>query len=348
MNATVTAQCYGGSSRTRPEVDAVIMRGRAFAVILVVAVSASACKPPPTLTPTIPAPGGSGGGSVTSGPSLGGCPMFPADNAWNTSVSSLAVRSDSSTLVRNISTSGHTNLHPDFGGAGAYGIPFKIVPSTEPKVGINYTAYGDESDPGPFPIPGNAPVEGGTASDGDRHVLVLQQGTCHLYELGRAFWQGNHWDADVGVNWNLKSNGLRPLGWTSADAAGLPILPGLVRYDEVAAGHIDHAVRFTAPNTQKGYIFPATHYASSSTNAALPPMGLRMRLKANFSLAGFHGQSLVILKALKTYGMIVADNGSSWYVTGSADKRWNDDDLNQLKSVPGTAFEAVNTGATHH
>ena len=324
------------------------MRGRVFAAVLVVAALATACQPP-TVVPTVPVPGGSsGGGSTTAGPSLGGCPMFPANNAWNAKVSSLAVRSDSATLVRNITTGGHTNLHPDFGGAGAYGIPFKIVPATQAKVPISYTAYGSESDPGPFPIPANAPVEGGSSSTGDRHVLVLQQGTCRLYELGRAFWRGTYWDADVGVNWNLNSNALRPLGWTSADAAGLPILPGLVRYDEVAAGHIDHAVRFTVPNTQKGYIFPATHYASSSTNAALPPMGLRLRLKANFSLAGFHGQSLVILRALKTYGMIVADNGSSWYVTGSADRRWNDTDLNQLKSVPGTAFEAVNTGATHH
>jgi hypothetical protein len=176
----------------------------------------------------------------------------------------------------------------------------------------------------------------------------VQQGTCRLYELGRAFWKTNHWNADVGVNWDLKSNALRPAGWTSADAAGLPILPGLVRYDEVAAGAIQHALRFTAPATRRGYILPATHWASSSTNPALPPMGLRLRLEANFSLAGFHGQSLVILRALKNYGMIVADNGSSWYITGSADKRWDDNDLNQLKTVPGSAFEAVNTGATHH
>jgi hypothetical protein len=274
--------------------------------------------------------------------------MFPKTNAWNQNVASLPVRPDSATLVRNITSAGKTNLHPDFGGAGAYGIPFKIVPATQPKVPIHFTAYGDESDPGPYPIPSNAPVEGGSASDGDRHVLVLQQGTCHLYELGRAFWVTNHWNADVGVNWDLKSNALRPAGWTSADAAGLPILPGLVRYDEVAAGAINHAVRFTVPKSQRGYILPATHFASSSTNPALPPMGLRLRLKASFSLAGFHGQSLVILRALKAYGMIVADNGSSWYITGSADKRWNDDDLNQLKSVPGSAFEAVNTGAIHH
>jgi hypothetical protein len=322
------------------------MRGRIFALASVVTggLALTACIAPSPL----PTPGGSGGVSATPGPSLAGCPMLPVNNAWNKKVSSLAVRADSQTLIANISAPGKTKLHPDFGGGGAYGIPFKVVPASQPKVPIHYTAYGSESDPGPFPIPSNAPVEGGSGSDGDRHVLVLQQGTCHLYELGRAFWTGSRWNADVGVNWNLNSNALRPAGWTSADAAGLAILPGLVRYDEVAAGHIDHAVRFTVPHSQKGYILPATHYASSSTNAALPPMGLRLRLKASFSLSGFHGESLVILKALKTYGMIVADNGSSWYISGAADTRWNDDDLNQMKSVPGSAFEAVDTGATHH
>jgi len=284
-----------------------------------------------------------------SPPTVSGCRIFPANNAWNEDVSKLPVRSDSATLVRTISqTGGRTMLHADFGGHGAYGIPFRIVTASQQKVPIHYTAYGDESDPGPFPIPSNAPIEGGKSSDGDRHVIVLQSRTCHLYELYRAFWRGNHWDADAGVNWNLSSNKLRPLGWTSADAAGLPILPGLARYDEVAAGHIDHALRFTVPNTQKGYILPATHYASSSTNPALPPMGLRLRLKASFSLAPYHGEALVILQALKTYGMIVADNGSSWYITGAADARWNDTDLDQLKSVPGTAFEAVDTGAIQH
>ena len=256
--------------------------------------------------------------------------------------------SDSSTLISHISSTNHTNLHPDFGGNGAYGIPFMVVPASEPKVRINYTAYGDESDPGPFPIPSNAPIEGGANSTGDRHVLVVQQGTCHLYELGRAFWRTNHWDADVGVNWNLSSNALRTLGYTSADAAGLPILPGLVRYDEVQAGSVNHAIRFTAPLTQRGYIFPATHFASSSTNPNLPPMGLRVRLKQSYDLSRFHGESLVILKAMKKYGMIVADNGSSWYFQGATDPRWNDNDLNQMKSVPGSAFEVVDNGPVHH
>jgi hypothetical protein len=313
--------------------------------LLTMSVVVAGCTLPPPLPlvpPVPPAPGGAG--TPGTPPKVGGCSIFPADNAWNQDVSKLPVRAGSATYVANITSAGKTNLHPDFGGGGAYGIPFVVVPATEPKRAVNYTAYGDESDPGPFPIPPTAPVEGGAASDGDRHVIALQQGTCRVYELGRAFWQGDHWDADVGVNWNLSSNALRPLGWTSADAAGLSIFAGLVRYDEVASGEVRHAIRFTAPRTQRAYIFPATHYASSNTDPGLPPMGLRLRLKANFNLAPYHGQSLVILEALKKYGMIVADNGSSWYLTGASDPRWNDDDLRQLKSVPGSAFEVVDTG----
>ncbi len=280
---------------------------------------------------------------------LAGCPVFPADNAWNRNISNLPVRSDSARLIHSISsTGGLTMLHPDFGGHGAYGIPFVLVGPQQKKWPIHYTAYGDESSPGPFPVPSNAPIEGGSHSTGDRHVIVFQEGTCHLYELYRGFWRGTHWDAASGVNWNLRSNARRPLGWTSADAAGLAIFPGLVRYGEVRSGAIHHALRFTVEATQRGYIFPATHYASSSTNPALPPMGLRLRLKASYSLTRFHGASLVILEALKQYGMIVADNGSSWYITGAADPRWNDGDLDQLKTVPGSAFEAVNTGPIHH
>jgi hypothetical protein len=319
------------------------MGGRVLASLSVVGVLAAGCAVPP--------PVGGGGGSSGASPKVGGCKVFPSDSAWNTPVDNARVRSDSATFIANISSDAqHSKLHPDFGGGGAYGIPFKVVPSSEPKRTVNYTAYGDESDPGPYPIPPNAPVEGGSGSDGDRHVLVVQQGTCHLYELGRAFWDSAHnrWNADVGVNWNLSSNALRPLHFTSADAAGLPILAGLVRYDEVAAGHVDHALRFTVPHTQKGFILPATHYASSSTNPALPPMGLRLRLKASFDLSRYHGQSLVILEALKKYGMIVADNGSSWFITGASDSHWNDDDLNQMKNVPGTAFEVVDTGSVRH
>jgi hypothetical protein len=286
--------------------------------------------------------------NVVAEPTVGGCQVFPSNNPWNNAVTHVGVRSDSARLVSRISTTGgRTLLHADFGGGGAYGIPFMVVPANQTRVPINYTAYGDESDPGPFPIPSNAPVEGGSSSTGDRHVLVVQQSTCHLFELYNAHWRGTHWDADSGANWNLASNTLRPRGWTSADAAGLPILPGLVRYDEVASGAIRHALRFTVEKTQAGYILPATHWASSSTDRSLPPMGLRLRLAPGYNLSRFHGQALVILQALKTYGMIVADNGSSWFITGAADPRWNDDDLNQLKTVPGSAFQAVNTGPVH-
>jgi hypothetical protein len=283
-----------------------------------------------------------------SSPTVGGCAVLPADNPWNTDISKVAVSPNSARYIAEINGSGASLVHPDFGSNPTYGIPYLVVPAHTTPEPIHFTAYGSESDPGPYPIPPTAPIEGGSASPGDRHVLVVEQGTCHLYELGRAFWTGSQWNADVGVNWDLHSNALRPLHWTSADAAGLPILPGLVRYDEVAAGSINHALRFTVSQTQKGFILPATHDASSSTDPTRPPMGLRFRLKANYDLSRFHGESLVILRALKRYGMIVADNGSNWYISGATDWRWNDSDLNQLKSVPGSAFEVVNTGPIHH
>jgi len=313
-----------------------VLRPRVLIAALVVTATTGACLPPHP-----PPPGGGG-----NAPKVAGCQVFPADNAWNTDVSGFPVHPNSAAFVASVSAS-RPNLHPDFGGDGEYGIPFISVGANEPRRSVQYTAYGDESDPGPFPIPPNAPVEGGATSDGDRHVIVVQQGSCRLYELYRAFWRGDHWDADSGVEWNLGSNALRTVGWTSADAAGLPILPGLVRYDEVAAGRIDHALRFTVSRTQLGFVLPATHFASSSTDAALPPMGLRFRLKASYDLSHVTGQSRVILDALKRYGMIVADNGSSWFITGAADPRWNDDDLRQLKSVPGSAFEVVDTGPIH-
>jgi hypothetical protein len=205
---------------------------------------------------------------------------------------------------------------------------------------VRFTESPDESDRGPYPIPRTAKIEPG----GDGHVLVAQRGTCKLYELFGARRRGRGFSAGSGAVFDLNTGALRPDGWTSADAAGLPILPGLVRYDEVAAGEIDHALRFTVSKSQAGYIHPATHFASDSADPSLPPMGLRLRLKAGYDLSPFHGQALVILTALKRYGMIVADNGSSWYVSGARDRRWDDDDLNQIKSVPGSAFEAVDTG----
>ena len=242
--------------------------------------------------------------------------------------------------MNTVLSGGNKNLHPDFGGGGAYGIPYITVPGTQPMVPVNFTDYGDESDPGPYPIPLDAPIEGG----GDRHVLAIDRDRCKLYELFAATPRGTRWDAASGAVFDLRSNELRPEGWTSADAAGLPIFPGLVRYDEVARGRIDHALRFTVSQTQRGYIHPATHFASSSTDPNRPPMGLRFRLKAGFDTSPYTGQARVILEALKKYGMIVADNGSNWYITGAMDPRWNDIDLRQLKSVPGSAFEVVDTG----
>jgi hypothetical protein len=267
--------------------------------------------------------------------------MFPQDNPWNTDISQYPVHPNSQNFINSIIAAGGTGkLHPDFGSNPDYGIPYIVVPTTEPMVPIVFGAYEDESDPGPYPIPLNAPVEGGS----DRHVLAVRQGECKLYEMGNAYPQATYWDASGGAVWNLSSNALRPATWTSADAAGLPILAGLVRYDEVTAGAINHALRFTVSQTQRGYILPATHWASSSTDPNRPPMGLRLRLKASYNISGFTGQSRVVLQALKTYGMIVADNGSNWYISGATDTRWDDDDLNQIKTVPGSAFEVVNTG----
>jgi hypothetical protein len=268
---------------------------------------------------------------------IANCQVFPADNPWNRDISKDPLHPNSATYVASIGAGGH--LHPDFGGNGEYGIPFNVVPGTQPKVPITWTAYGDESDPGPYPIPPDAKVENGS----DSHVLVLDSGACKLYELYAAAKTANGWMADSGATFDLKSNALRPEGWTSADAAGLPILPGLVRYDEVAAGEVRHAIRFTASRTQNGWIHPATHHAGSN-DPSRPPMGLRMRLKASYDLSGYTGHSRVILEAMKKYGLILADNGSNWFFTGASDARWDDDDLNQMKAVPGSAFEAVYTG----
>ena len=280
-------------------------------------------------------------------PTIAGCPVFPADNAWNTNIAGRPVNANSANYLASINASG-TTLHADFGGDGEYGIPYLVVARDRAVRTIHYTAYGDESDPGPFPIPPTAPVEGGADPTGDRHVLVVQRDTCHLYELGRAFWRGDHWDATVGVNWDLRSNALRPRGWTSADAAGLPILPGLVRYDEVASGAIDHALRFTVQRRQHGYILPATHYASSNTDpepaadGAAPPAEGELRPLAVHRPGARHPRSAEEVRDDRRRQRL------DWFITGAADPRWNDDDLNQLKTVPGSAFEAVDTGPVHY
>jgi hypothetical protein len=240
-------------------------------------------------------------------------------------------------------------LKADFGSGlwngGPIGIPFVTVGAGQPPVGITFD-YADESDPGPYPIPANSPIEGGPAADGDRHVLVVDTSACRLYETFATYPNNDGtWHAGSGAVFDLRSNALRPNGWTSADAAGLPILPGLVRYDEVAAGVINHAIRITVPRTQKAYVWPARHYASSRTDANLPPMGLWLRLRADFDISGFAPPAQVILTALKKFGAIVADNGSAWYMSGAPDERWNNDVLHTLGAVPGSAFEAVDTSS---
>ncbi len=282
--------------------------------------------------------------SAQTGPTLEGCPVFPADNIWNTPIENLPVDPNSSAYI---STIGATQgLHPDFGSGtwngGPIGIPYTIVSGTQAKVNITFD-YSDESDPGLYPIPPDAAIEGGSQSTGDRHVLVLDRDNCILYEIFSAYpKQGGSWLAGSGAVFNLRSNSLRSRGWTSADAAGLPILPGLARYDEVASGEIRHALRFTAPQTRGAYVWPARHYASSLTAFNYPPMGQRFRLKAAFDVSPFSAEVQVILRALKKYGMILADNGSSWYISGVPDPRWNNDKLvNELRQVTGSNFEAV-------
>ncbi len=276
--------------------------------------------------------------------SLNGFIPFPADNAWNQDISGAPVDPNSANYINFIGAT--TPLHPDFG-AGLYnnqtiGIPY-IVVSGSPFVTIGYTAYGDESDPGPMPVPKNAPIEGyPNPGNGDRHVLVLDRDNCWLYELYSSYVQANgSWKAASGAVWDLLNDEQRPYTWTSADAAGLPVLPGLVRYDEVAGGAINHALRFTLQSSQAAFTPPATHWASnsSSTNAAV--MGMRLRLKSSFDISGFPPHSKVILAALQKYGMIMADNGSSIYISGDPDNRWNNNDLASLKSVPASAFDVI-------
>ena len=274
-------------------------------------------------------------------PVVAGCPIFPADNPWNQPVEGFPVHTNSENYVKNI---GYAPLHPDFGSNLNYGIPFVVVGGEQPRVPLSFT-YWDECDPGPYPIPEDPPIEGGESSTGDRHVLVLDSTNCMLYETFSTYYEGPGWRAGSGAVFELGSNALRPDTWTSSDAAGLPILPGLVRYEEVAAGEVNHAIRFTVEESQRAYVYPATHFASSSYDTDRPPMGLRVRLKASYDLSSFSGQALVIARALKKYGMIVADNGGDWFFTGASDTRWNDGELNQLKRISGNYFEVVDASA---
>ena len=322
-------------------------------------IGAPSPAPAPAPSPA-PAPATTVYGSFTSaavgiGAATNGAVAFPGSNPWNTDISTAPVDPNSANLIASIGAA--TGLHPDFG-AGLYnggiiGIPYAIVGGTQSRVAINFTAYGDESDPGPYPIPpNNALVEGGATNpnnSGDRHVLVIDKDNNRLYELFTSFLQPNgSWNADSGAVFHLDKNNVRPggqPGWTSADAAGLPIFPGLVRFEEAARGPggIRHALRFTVQTSRRAYLPPATHFASNSTGANLPPMGMRVRLKASYVIpSNFSTEVRAILTALKTYGMFMADNGSNWFVSGAPDERWNNDTLNgQLGQVKGSDFEVV-------
>jgi len=273
--------------------------------------------------------------------SLGGFVPFTGNSLWNTDISSAPVDSNSANIISN--WVGSVNVHPDFGTDPTYGIPYVVVNGSQDLVKINFGAYGDESDPGPMPVPANAPVEGGSGSSGDRHVLVLDNSNCFLYEMYNSSVNGDgSWNADSTAVWDMlgSGNAQRPYTWTSADAAGLAIFPGLVRYDEVASGKIQHAFRFTLPRTRAAFTPPASHWAANSSDPSAPPMGMRLRLKASYDISGFSASMQVILAAMKKYGLILADNGSALYITGASDNRWGSD-LESLKTVPASAFEVV-------
>ena len=284
----------------------------------------------------------------TPGFSLAGVRFFPPDNPWNQDISAAPVDSNSAALIAAIGV--ERGLHPDFGtvyDGAPNGIPFTVVDSSQPRVPVSFE-YADESDPGPYPLPPDAPIEGGTQSSGDRHVLVVDRDAGLLFELFAAYpdGSGTSWRAGSGAIFDLNSNDLRPDGWTSADAAGLPILPGLVRYDEVVQqGMIPHALRFTTRRTRRAHVSPARHFASRITDPNVPPMGMRVRLRSAFDISPFPASVQVILTALKTYGMFVADNGSDWFISGAPDPRWSDDDLATIHRVTGLNFEVVRMGA---
>ena len=290
------------------------------------------------------------GGATASAPRLAqapACPVFPTSSPWNQRVDKLPVAAESDRLVASIGLDDH--MHADFGSGlwegGPIGIPITVVRGTQKKARVSFE-YANESDKGPYPIPANVAIEGGRASDGDRHALIVDRDRCRLYELFALYpTGGGGWKAGSGAVWDLRSNRLRPAGWTSADAAGLAILPGLARYEEVARGRIDHALRFTASRTRRAYVWPARHFASDATDPALPPMGLRVRLKSSYATGGFPPHARVVLRALKEYGMILADNGSDWYVSGAPHPRWSNDQLHALHRVPGSAFEVVDASS---
>jgi hypothetical protein len=290
-------------------------------------------------------------GAAPTSPKLGGCQVFPATNAWNERVDKLPVAATSATIISSIGDSG---VHADFGSGlwdgSRIGIPYTIVHGkTTPKSRLRFE-YADESDKGPYPIPANVPIEGqpSTSNDGDRHALIVDRDSCKLYELYALQRTGSGWTAGSGAIFDLGTNKVRPAGWTSADAAGLPIFPGLARWDgDASTGAIRHALRFTVDRTRKAYVYPARHYASSSTDPSLPPMGLRVRLKASVDISRLPRQARIVAQAMKTYGMILADNGSNWYVSGAPSPKWSNDQLHALGALHGSDFEVVDTSALH-
>jgi len=286
---------------------------------------------------------GSAAWAGTPVPGAPSCPMFPADNVWNTDISTLPVDPHSAQWLASMD-SATTDLHPDFGPSSGpdnpYGMPYTVVSPTQPFVNVSFE-YADESDPGPYPFGADTPIEGGEDSTGDHHAIMIDPETCTLYELYDATYSANGSTAGSGAIWNLRSDALRPAGWTSADAAGLAIMPGLVRYDEVLSGSITHAIRMTAQTTDRSYIWPARHEAGARSDPSLPPMGARFRLKADFDMSGYSPQAQVLLRAMQHYGLILADNGSNWYFGGTADPHWPIALIDELKAVPASAFEAV-------
>jgi hypothetical protein len=307
-----------------------VIRGSAFAALAVSALLAGAA------------------GGAPGAPVLAGCPVFPATSIWNASVDSLPVAADSKQLLASIGLGAH--VHADFG-SGLWdghriGIPFVVVHGSRVVKSHVEFGYAAESDRVGYPIPAGIPIEGDpNPLDGDRHAIVVDRDTCRLYELYALHRSASGWSAGSGAVWNLRSNGLRPAGWTSADAAGLPILPGLARWDEVAAGRIAHALRFTAPRTRRAYVYPARHQAGAADDPSLPPMGLRVRLRASIDISHLPRQARVVATAMKRYGLILADNGSPWYVSGAPDPRWSNDELHALGGLSGADFEVVDTSA---
>jgi hypothetical protein len=354
LAAIAAAVSLGGNPSAPPVVPAAAGTTR---TVPAVTVSAQAGTVTPSSTPASSASSARASASVSASPStaargqlastLDGCPVAPADSIWRARVDALPVASHSSAYVASIGAQSH--VHADFG-SGTWdgepiGMPITLVPPGTSPVHVSFD-YADESDSGPYPIPAGALIEGGAKSDGDRHLIALDPSDCRDYELYDATQSsGGAWHAGSGAVFNLNSDALRPAGWTSADAAGLPILPGLARYDEDASGAIDHALRITVPKSQAAYLWPARHAASSDTDADLPPMGLRLRLKADVNISGLPPEARVVAQALKTYGAIVADNGSAWYISGTQDSRWDNDQLDALKQFTGADFEAVDASS---